>query len=189
MVLNDVWQGDKVRLAALSKADLPRFGELMSNVGLLRFISAGQVFPFTVKNEEDWYNSVREDRDQIVFTVRTLEDDTLLGSCGYNNIRWQARNARVGINLADESRWGQGYGTDAMQVLLRYGFMEMNLHRVSLDVFSYNHRAIASYEKVGYQHEGRLRQTILRDGVYHDTLLMGILRNEWLALQADDAKG
>jgi len=57
--------------------------------------------------------------------------------------------------------------------------MELNLHRVSLDVFEYNPRAIRSYEKVGFKHEGRVRQALNRDGRRWDILYMGILREEW----------
>jgi len=74
---------------------------------------------------------------------------------------------------------GKGCGTDAMRLMLRYGFTELNLHRVSLNVYAYNLRGIHSYEKCGFKHEGRIREFILRDGLRSDMLHMGILREEW----------
>ncbi|MCL4252318.1 MAG: GNAT family N-acetyltransferase, partial [Anaerolineae bacterium] len=68
-----------------------------------------------------------------------------------------------------------------MNVLLRFAFMDLNLHRLELNVFSYNARAIRSYEKIGFMREGVLRETLYRDGVYHDIHVMGILRREWMA--------
>jgi RimJ/RimL family protein N-acetyltransferase len=68
-----------------------------------------------------------------------------------------------------------------MQVILRYAFQELNLRRVSLDTFEYNPRAIRSYEKAGFVHEGRVRKFLLREGRRWDMLFMGILREEWLA--------
>jgi len=67
-------------------------------------------------------------------------------------------------------------------VVLRYGFNELNLRRVTLTVFEYNPRAIRSYEKAGFQHEGRVRQALLRDGKRWDMFYMGILRDDWKKL-------
>ncbi|HXQ36514.1 MAG TPA: GNAT family protein, partial [Anaerolineales bacterium] len=79
--------------------------------------------------------------------------------------------------------WGRGYGTDVMKVILRYAFMEINLRRVTLSVFEYNPRAVRSYEKAGFVHEGRMRQFLNREGKRWDMLFMGILRDEWINLQ------
>ncbi|MCK4899416.1 MAG: GNAT family N-acetyltransferase, partial [Anaerolineales bacterium] len=76
--------------------------------------------------------------------------------------------------------WGKGFGTDAVSVILRYAFHELNLHRVSLGVFEYNRRARRSYEKVGFSVEGRIRGDMLRQGRRWDVFIMGILREEWL---------
>ena len=65
--------------------------------------------------------------------------------------------------------------------MLGHAFENLELHRVGLSVFSYNTRAIRAYEKVGFRHEGRLRDAIQRDGRYWDEIQMGILREEWLA--------
>lgn len=69
-----------------------------------------------------------------------------------------------------------------MRLALRFAFMELNLHRVTLDVFEYNPRAIRSYEKAGFREEGRRRQLLLRNGRRWDEIEMGILREEWLKL-------
>ncbi|PJF44100.1 MAG: N-acetyltransferase, partial [Phototrophicales bacterium] len=89
------------------------------------------------------------------------------------------RSSEVGISIGQPSYWDQGYGTDAMRVLLRYGFYEINLHRIELKVYSFNERAIRSYEKLGFQKEVVARQAIFRDGQYHDVIIMGLLRSEW----------
>jgi RimJ/RimL family protein N-acetyltransferase len=68
-----------------------------------------------------------------------------------------------------------------MRVVLRYAFQELNLRRVSLTTYEYNPRAIRSYEKAGFIHEGRARKFLLREGRRWDLLFMGVLREEWLA--------
>lgn len=119
--------------------------------------------------------------DGFFFFIRTLKDDTLIGFIGLFGVAWPHGDAWVGIGIGEREYWGKGYGTDAMRVILRYAFTELNLHRVSLGVFNYNQRAIRSYEKAGFKLEGRERQRLHRDGEYADVLNMGVLRTEWLA--------
>jgi RimJ/RimL family protein N-acetyltransferase len=111
--------------------------------------------------------------------IRALDGDRLIGFVGLGGIQWNNGDAFVGISLGERQDWGKGYGTDAMRVLLRYAFDELNLHRVSLDVFEYNPRAIRSYEKAGFTVEGRCRQYLHREGKRWDLIFMGILREEW----------
>jgi RimJ/RimL family protein N-acetyltransferase len=85
----------------------------------------------------------------------------------------------VGIFIGDKDYWNQGYGSDAMQLLLKYGFNSLNLNRIYLHVFDTNPRAIRAYEKVGFVLEGRLRQDIFLNGSYVDVLMMSVLRSEW----------
>lgn len=92
---------------------------------------------------------------------------------------WSNGDAYVGIGLGEQDCWGKGYGTDAMRLILKYAFTELNLFRVSLNVFEYNPRAIRSYEKAGFKHEGRIREFLHKDGKYYDLIYMGILRSEW----------
>ena len=87
---------------------------------------------------------------------------------------------RLGDN--DPAYRGHGYGTDAMRVTLRYGFMELNLQRIQLNVYSYNERAIKSYLKAGFVVEGRQRGMLRRDGERWDFVYMSVLRDEWLAM-------
>ncbi|MEC3557614.1 GNAT family protein, partial [Bacillus thuringiensis] len=73
------------------------------------------------------------------------------------------------------------YGSEAMKLLLDYAFLELNLHRVSLRVFSFNHKAIKLYEKIGFVHEGSSRQSLYRNGAWHDIVHMGLLQSEYTA--------
>jgi RimJ/RimL family protein N-acetyltransferase len=84
------------------------------------------------------------------------------------------------ITIGERDAWGKGYGTDAAHLMVGHAFKGLGLHRVALSVFSFNERAIRSYEKVGFRVEGRLREAIWRDGQYWDEVQMGVLREEWL---------
>ena len=114
------------------------------------------------------------------FSVRTLADDSLIGEMILDIVNWSGRDAFVGLSIGERENWGKGYGTDMLNLLLRYAFTEVNLRRVTLTVFEYNPRAIRTYEKAGFRHEGRVRKALHKEGARWDILFMGILREEWL---------
>ena len=135
---------------------------------------------FSVKSAQKWIEKHYEREDTFAFSIRTLEKDELIGMIGLDSIRWTHRDAFVGIGLGERAFWGKGYGTDAMKIILRYAFTELNLRRVTLDVFEYNSRGVRSYEKAGFIIEGRERQVILREGRRWDLIFMGLLREDWI---------
>jgi RimJ/RimL family protein N-acetyltransferase len=90
-------------------------------------------------------------------------------------------HARLAIGIFDRRFWSHGYGTEAIRLILRYGFEALGLHRVDLFVLEINHRAIRSYEKCGFRREAVLRETIKIDGVWRNDLLMSILEDEYRA--------
>jgi RimJ/RimL family protein N-acetyltransferase len=127
----------------------------------------------------EWIESHETRGTSFSFAIHTLADDRLIGAIELSVTQWVHGDAYVGIGIGERDDWGKGYGTDAMRVMLRYAFREMNLHRVSLTVFEYNPRAIRSYEKAGFVVEGRLRGWLNREGRRWDMIHMGILREEW----------
>jgi RimJ/RimL family protein N-acetyltransferase len=123
--------------------------------------------------------------DRQAFAIRTLADDCLIGLIGLYTIFWHQREAFMGIQIGERDYWGKGYGTDALQALLRYAFDELNLQRVSLSFLEGNARARRSYEKCGFRYEGRQRHAWAYDGKRWDELYMGLLREEWQTMNND----
>jgi RimJ/RimL family protein N-acetyltransferase len=114
----------------------------------------------------------------------TREADRLIGCLGLHEMDLRNRHAVFGISVGDKSYWGKGHGSEATRLILDHAFLTLNLNRVWLQVFEYNPRGIRCYEKIGFRHEGRLRQHVYRDGRYWDTLVMGILCSDWDAARA-----
>lgn len=138
---------------------------------------------YSVKKLIEW-----TERDQekdppgfYYFAIRTLEGECMIGTSGLGGDSFNHGEAFVGIGIGDRELWSKGYGTDAMNVTLRFAFQELNVRRVSLSTSGFNPRAIRSYEKAGFVHEGRERKWIHREGQRWDMVYMGILRDEWLA--------
>lgn len=113
------------------------------------------------------------------FLVKRLDDDRTIGMVGLWDASSPHHNAWVSIGIGDRELWGKGYGGDAMNLILRFAFLELNLHRVNLFTFALNPRAIRSYRKVGFVEEGRVRGAMNRYGERGDHVFMGILRDEW----------
>ena len=106
-------------------------------------------------------------------------DGRYVGGCGLINLDHVHRRAEIGIFVGDKSIWGRGVGSEAMALVMGYGFDYLNLHRIFLRVFAENTRAIHVYESLGFQHEGRFRDTEWRHGRWHDMLYMSVLETEW----------
>lgn len=184
--MKDIFKGQLVRLSAF---DHEEFGKVYANWNrdseLKRLMDSGASILYSEKAGKEFFEKMVKDDspDHHFFSIRALEDNRLLGDINLDVVNnWLGRNAFVGIGIGNREDWSKGYGTDAMNLVLRFAFTEINLHRVTLTVFEYNPRAVRSYEKAGFRHEGRIRGALLRDGKRWDMFFMGILREEWIDL-------
>ena len=176
----NLFTGQLVRLAALdAETSAERFTHWDRDTEYMRLLDSDPRQLLTAKQIKAEIEKEQAAEREIAFAIRTLADDSLIGFVDLDGIQWMYGDSFVGIGIGDRAYWGRGYGTDAMRVLLRYAFAELNLHRVSLNVFSYNQRAIRAYEKAGFVVEGCQRQALRRDGQYHDLIFMGVLREDW----------
>ena len=183
----DLLHGELVRLTAEEPETIARLvSQWSADSEYSRLLDWDPARRFSVKSTQKWIEKAYESEKEHFFTIRALEDDRIIGEIGLDGIRWTHRDCFVGIGLGDREYWGRGYGTDAMKIILCYAFTELNLHRVTLDVFEYNPRAISSYEKAGFVLEGRQRGMMLREGRRWDVIYMGILKEEWLNMNSQD---
>jgi len=176
--------GDRVRLTAIDpEKDAPAMAAWSRDAEFLRLLDTNPARGWTMarlkKDLEEEQGKDEPNPGVFPFLIRALADDRRLGFVSLDVPLWPHRDAWVAIALGERADWGQGYGSDAMRVLLRFAFAELNLHRVSLSVFGYNPRARRSYEKVGFVVEGAMRERLRRDGQRWDMVMMGILREDW----------
>jgi RimJ/RimL family protein N-acetyltransferase len=188
--MKDVLTGTLVRLSAFDPEEMSKaFPRWFRNSEYSRLLNSRARPMHSSKAELKW---MEEEAGELspggyFFSIRTLAEDKLIGEIGLDVVSWPGRDAFVGLGIGETEYWSKGCGTDAMNVLLRFAFTEVNLRRVTLTVFEYNPRAIRSYEKAGFRHEGRKRLALNREGKRWDELYMGILREEWLGLDTDSA--
>lgn len=175
--------GQRIRLRPVEKDDLSRFVKWFADPELRTYLDA--YLPFSLAQEEKWFDGNLTKGETQVWAIDAQPDDgsaghwVHIGSCNFHRIDQRNRIGELGIVIGAPDYRGQGYGADAVQTLVEFGFYTLNLNRVYLRVFADNVRAIRCYEKVGFQLEGRLRQDNYHNGVYRDTLLMGLLRSDW----------
>ena len=172
-------RGSRVRLTALTQSDLPTVVQWHQNPEFLRLFDALPAYPKTEAALAQWLDDTHKSTDAFLFAVRSLDNDELIGYVELDGILWTHRVSGVSIAIGEAKQWGKGYGYEVMQLVLRFAFDELNLHRVQLTVFSYNERATALYEKLGFQREGVHREHLQRDGKRYDMYLYGLLRSEW----------
>lgn len=181
--MKNIFTGELVRLSAVDPDELGKAYTVWNNDSeLTRLMDSRAVRLTSTKRISAFFEKEIENLTpaQHYFCIRALEDNRLLGDINLDvTNNWMGRNAFVGLGIGNRQDWSKGYGTDAMRIILRFAFTEINLNRVTLTVFEYNPRAIRSYEKAGFQHEGRIRGSLLKDGKRWDMLFMGILRDDW----------
>jgi RimJ/RimL family protein N-acetyltransferase len=169
-------EGRLVRLRAREPEEEPQVFRWFNDPEVTEFLTLR--YPLSHRQEREFL----ERADVPGFHGAHFAIDTLggefIGGCSLEDCRPENREATLGIAIGEKGFWDGGYGTDAMRVLCRFGFDMMNLHRIQLEVFRGNERAIHVYEKVGFRVEGHRREAFWKYGRYHDLTMMGLLEGE-----------
>lgn len=166
---------ERIRLRALEPADAEMIWRWHRDHETSQL--NGQIYPTSLEVTREWIRSLGHPSFKGVTLGIENDQGALVGYLSLSRIEAEDRAARFGIMLGREF-WNQGYGTDATRTILRFGFDEMNLHRISLGVAEYNPRAMRVYEKCGFQVEGRRREARWHNGRWADHLEMSILDRE-----------
>lgn len=138
---------------------------------------------FTREEIARWCEACADAEGRVDLAIVATSDGRFLGEVVLNEIDETNRSANFRISLSGPRNYGRGYGSEATRLMLEYGFERLNLHRIGLEVFAFNDRALHVYEKLGFRREGVLREVLFQDGRYHDAIVMSQLRHEYGAAQ------
>lgn len=169
--------GERIYFRPLELADEPLLRRWINDPRVWRYLLHRG--PINEQREREYLESLGKSSKDYTFGIVARDSDRLIGSTGLHNLDPVARSATFGIMIGDVARHNQGYGTEATRLTLKFAFQELNLHRIQLSVYGNNWRAIRVYQKVGFVHEGCLRQAAYRNGQYVDEYRFAILREEW----------
>lgn len=175
----DLLTGDRVRLRALHEDDLSHLETWWAEPGLA-ILQQDVIRPRPAESMNETFRrwSSNDDYSSTGFSVVRRDEGTLLGHVTIFGADVKNRAGTFAIVLGPE-HMGQGYGTEAVRLMVRYGFCEMGLHRIGLLALAFNRRALAAYTKVGFREEGRRREVVFHDGTFYDEVQMGLLEHEW----------
>lgn len=135
--------------------------------------------PLNLLREREFIDGQGKNPQEYVFGVVAKNGDRLIGTVALRGVDSVNRSAVLGIAIGDTAWQNRGYGSEAIKLLLKYGFEELNLNRIGLHVFAENWRAIRTYQKAGFVQEGCARQAQYRNGHYQDEYHFAMLRSEW----------
>lgn len=169
--------GERLELRPLGPEHLEPFWATVNDPELRRL--TGTTTTFTRSGIAAWLASRADADDRLDLAILRREDDAYVGELALLAFDPVNASADVRISVARPDLRGQGHGTAALTLLLDHAFRTVGLHRVGLDVFAFNTGAVRVYERLGFRHEGRRREVLHLDGVWHDSLLLGLLRHEW----------
>lgn len=179
--MNTFLAGEKVILRSLELEDLDRFWTWFADREVVKYSMGTWLFPWSKKETEQWLQQTLQDKNTLTLGVVKKDGSQLIGYAGIASMSRINHSGEYYIFLGEKRSWGQGYGTEATQLIVHYGFASLNLHRIMLTVSSLNTGGIKAYTRAGFQQEGILRDACYRDGAYHDKIVMSILRPEWKA--------
>jgi RimJ/RimL family protein N-acetyltransferase len=174
-------RGKKVDLVAISSDYLEHYHKWINDPEVTDMLGAGKL-PLSMLDERQWLEQMIDpSKEGKTFTILTKKGQPI-GNIGFNHLTYQNRHGTMGIMIGEKGLWDKGYGTDAINTLLEFGFEELGLRMIELYVDEDNERAVACYKKCGFVLQGRARKHTFHNGEYVDDLQMGILREEWLRL-------
>jgi RimJ/RimL family protein N-acetyltransferase len=172
-------RGRLVFLRPAERDDIPLFVRWFTDARTTQFLAFRG--PMSRAQEERWFEDLQEHqgRDRWHFVICRLEDGRPVGGLDLHEIDQVNGSAGIGIAIGDPADTSQGYGSDALAVLLDFGFGELRLVRMSLDVYDFNERARHVYERLGFVHEATFRHGLFQGGRFVDVHRLAILREEW----------
>lgn len=168
-------EGELCYLSPINTEDLLLYTKWMNDLEVTKNLGNYR-YNFSLPAEKEALEKLAKDHNYAI--IDSVKDE-LIGNCGFFKIDHLERNAECGIFIGNKEYWDRGYGSEALKLLLSYGFDYLNLRNVMLKVFSFNQRAIKSYQKIGFKEIGRRRKTVTMNGIEHDDVYMDILNEEF----------
>ena len=176
--------GENIVLRPLRSEDHELFFKWRNDLEYIRLTKSFR-FPKAEGSEKQWLEAAMADRSNksVTFIIESKVNDSAIGFVALNSIDWFSRSCQFGIAIPESEAQNQGFGRQAMELILDYAFGVLNLRKVSLEVTAFNENSIHLYESIGFVQEGVLRKHYYWDSTYHDVLVYGLLREDY------DARG
>ena len=171
--------GQLIYLRQMELSDMNIYQEMLNDETIASDV-VGWSFPVSMSEQVDWFHKVINDPLNKRFSIVMKSTNKVVGMVTLQSIDWHNRSAFHGIKLHTSCPKGKGIGTDAVRALMRYAFEEVNLNRLDGCWLDYNIASKKLYEKCGWYAEGTKKEAIFKNGKYHDLIIAGITKKDYL---------
>ena len=168
--------GDRIYLSPRSIEDAEIFVKWLNDFEVTDYTGRSSIL-MSLEDEKDYLTTRKN--NSMPFVIVKLENDEMIGTAGLEHINQINKSATLGIMIGEKENRGNGYGEEAINLLLDYGFNYLNLNSINLDVLEINKRGIACYKKCGFKEMGKRRENVFVNGKYYDMVVMDILKGEF----------
>ena len=180
MSMSNIWQGKSTRLRAVESADWKIFFDWFQDSEFDRLTDT-ILFPFSSANIKRWIDELTAKEPwkdhEFRWVIENLEGE-FVGTA--NTHSCDSRNGTFEYGIAIQRNfWRRGYASEAIKLILKFFFDELRYQKVNVQIYAFNEESIALHKKLGFQQEGRLKQMVYTLGVYHDTIIMGMIKDEF----------
>lgn len=178
----------RLTIRAFEERDLPAVFACYDNADVTRFCPPVR-WP-TMQHAHSWFARTQQrvaDGDAMQFVVELAESSTIIGTCVLFKIDVDNKRAEIGYALG-RPFWGAGYMHETLHALIGNVFRVLQLHRLEATIDPRNENSLKSIARLGFKHEGTLREYWLVDGQFADSGLYGLLARDWAALNSSDIK-
>jgi RimJ/RimL family protein N-acetyltransferase len=174
--------GKLVTMRDVAAEDLPLVWEWENDSEMGLYLNADPGKRMSMEEVQRRFHQYRTDPTSGLFIICTQDGQTI-GMLGFDRLYRDIGTCRLFIGIGVKEYWGQGYGSDAMRIALRYFFRDVGLGKVQLSVYDFNTRAIASYRKCGFEVEGVRRNLAYVEGEWCDSIEMAISAEQFERLE------
>jgi RimJ/RimL family protein N-acetyltransferase len=169
--------GENIYLGPVAKKDISILVKWMNDLDVIKFTCQASRM-HTAETAKRFLEEALTSQTTYYFGIYTRRG-VLIGGCDLRDVNHIQRKATLGIIIGEPKYWNKGYGTEAVTLLLDYGFNVLNLNNIMLAVFDYNPRGIRCYEKAGFRLIGKRRQARFFGGKYYNEVFMDVLADEF----------
>ncbi|WP_082235284.1 GNAT family N-acetyltransferase [Halobacillus massiliensis] len=173
-----MFKTERIHLRKVMESDAETYYSWINNLEVMENTSP-ELDVYTLNETEQFIKNIACSDKSKSYMIELNENSMPIGIVSLVNIDYKNRNAECIIDIGNQNYWGSGYGSEAMGLLLNYGFKELNLHKIYLRVFSFNERAINLYEKLGFDKEGELKEHLFRNGEWHGITCLAIFQTNF----------
>lgn len=168
------------RLRELAREDIQQVNIWRNDSDLISMLGSPYRF-INIEVDYKWYDEYMSNRNTAVrcVIVKEISDEKILGIVSLVNINHVNRTAEFYLMIGEKENRGKGIGYFATTEILKHAFLNLNLNRVELCVLEENMKARSLYKKAGFIEEGFKRQAVYKNGMYHNMIIMSILRNDY----------